>query len=280
MTRVQSTVALPDGTVVPRLGLGTWRMGERAAQRAAELAALKLGLDLGVRLIDTAEMYGDGGAEEVVREAVAGRRDDVFIVSKVYPHNASRQGTVAACERSLRRLGTDRIDLYLLHWPGEHPLEDTVAAFEALRAAGKIRHWGVSNFDVAEMEGLLQAGGTRCATNQILYNLGRREPEWALLDWQRERRMPVMAYSPLDQAALLKTRALAPIARKHGCSNAQVALAWLLAMPEVISIPKSSRPEHVREIVASLDLKLDDDDRRALDAAFPPPPRASAIGVY
>jgi len=270
----QLTVTLPGGERVPRFGLGTWRMGEHARDRAAEVAALRLGIDLGARLIDTAEMYGEGGAEEVIREAVGTRRDELFIVSKVYPHNASRQGIVAACERSLARLGTDRIDLYLLHWRGAHPLAETVAAFERLRLAGKVRHWGVSNLDTDDMQELAGvAGGTACATNQVLYNLARRGPEWDLLPWQRERGITTMAYSPLDQARMLGSRALATVARRHGASPAQVALAWLLRLPDVITIPKATNVAHVRDNFAAVDLRLDDTDLAALEKAFPAPDR-------
>lgn len=277
----RSAVVLPDGTAAPRFGLGTWRMGERASMRAAEVASLRLGLELGVRLVDTAEMYGDGTAEEIVGEALRGRRDDVFLVSKVYPHNGSRRGTIAACERSLARLGTDRIDLYLLHWPGEHPIGETIAAFEHLRMAGKIRYWGVSNFDVEEMKAVVAApGGGHCATNQVLYNLAHREPEWALHAWMRARHVPLMAYSPIDQAALARATSLAPIAAKHGATAAQVSLAWLLRHDDVMVIPKSTRPEHLRENLGAFDLRLDADDLAALDRAFAPPRRAARIGIY
>jgi diketogulonate reductase-like aldo/keto reductase len=267
------TVALPSGERVPALGQGTWKMGERAGERAAEVAALRLGLDLGLTLLDTAEMYGDGGAEDVVGEAVAGRRESCFIVSKVYPHNASRRGTVAACERSLARLRTDRIDLYLLHWRGRVPLAETVEAFERLREAGKIRHWGVSNFDRSDMEELhaLKAGA-RVAADQVLYNPKRRGPEWDLLPWCHEHGVPVMAYSPIDQGgALLRARPLRAVAARLGASPAQVVLAWLLARPGVIVVPKAVRATHVRENRAALDLALDAAALEALESAFPPP---------
>jgi diketogulonate reductase-like aldo/keto reductase len=267
-------VTLPSGVKVPALGLGTWHMGENRRRRAAESAALSLGLDLGMTLIDTAEMYGEGGAEKVVANAIAGRRDRVFLVSKVYPHNASRKGVVAACERSLKRLATDRIDLYLLHWRGAEPLAETVAGFEALVAAGKIRHWGVSNFDADDMAELarLPAGG-RVATNQVLYNLGRRGIEWDLLPWCRTRRVPIMAYSPLDQGAILRKRALKSVAARHDATPAQVALAWLLRQDDVMVIPKASDLEHVRANRGALDLVLSKADLAELDAAFPPPGR-------
>jgi diketogulonate reductase-like aldo/keto reductase len=271
------SVKLPDGEAVPALGLGTWGMGERAAARADEVAALHFGLDLGMALIDTAEMYGDGGAEEVVGEAIAGRRDAVFLVSKVLPSNASRRATVAACERSLRRLGTDRIDLYLLHWRGSTPLAETVAAFADLRRDGKIRHWGVSNLDLADMRELVAApGGGDVATNQVLYNLTRRGIEHDLLPWCRERRIPVMAYSPIEQGRMLAQPALKAVAGRHGATPAQVALAWLTRQDGLIVIPKAARIAHLRENRAAVGLRLSKADLAELDRAFPPPdgPRA------
>ena len=274
------TVTLKSGDKVPVLGLGTWRMGERRSERAAEVAAIRLGLDLGITLIDTAEMYGDGGAEEAIAEAIAGRRDGLFIVSKVYPHNASRAGAIAACERSLKRLRTDRLDLYLLHWRGSEPLADTVAAFERLKADGKIRSWGVSNFDTGDMKEL--AGlpkGAGCASNQVLYHLGSRGIEWQLLDTCRKADVMVMAYSPLGQGPLLRKPALKKIADKHGVDPAAIALAWVLRQPGVVAIPKAIRPEHVRANMQALDVKLDADDLKALDAAFPPPQRATPLDM-
>ncbi|WP_300300697.1 aldo/keto reductase [Ferrovibrio sp.] len=265
-------VTLPDGDKVPALGQGTWAMAERPARRAAEIAALRLGLDLGLSLIDTAEMYADGAAESLVAEAIAGRRDEVFLVSKVLPQNATRRGTLAACERSLKRLRTDRIDLYLLHWRGSAPLAETLAAFAELRRAGKIRHWGVSNLDINDMAELAgHAGGEACATNQLLYNLMRRGIEHDLLPWCRQRRMPVMAYSPIEQGRLLKHKSLAAIAARHGASPARVALAWLLRQDGVIAIPKAGSVEHVRENRATLDVTLSPQDLAELDHAFPPP---------
>jgi aldehyde reductase len=265
-------VTLPDGERVPALGLGTWHMGENRRARAAEAAALKAGLDLGLTLLDTAEMYGEGGAEEVVAEAVKGRRDRVFIVSKVYPHNASRAGTVAACERSLRRLATDRIDLYLLHWRGAVALAETVAAFEGLKRDGKIRHWGVSNFDTDDMAELLAlAAGSGCAANQVLYHAGERGIEWDLRAFLRARAIPVMAYSPLAQGAILGHRALALIARRHGVSPAAVALAWTLRDGNVIAIPKSAQPARIAELAKACDLALTAEDLAEIDRAFPPP---------
>jgi diketogulonate reductase-like aldo/keto reductase len=255
---------------LPRLGLGTWRMGERPNERNAEVAALRLGLDLGMALIDTAEMYGEGGAEQVVGEAIAGRRDQVFLVSKIYPQNATRRGTATACERSLRRLGTDHLDLYLLHWRGSTPLAEVIEQFEALVAAGKIRRWGVSNFDVEDMDELHAAGGTRVGANQVLYNLARREADWALLPWCRRHHVPVMAYTPLDPRAL-KHRALRAIGERHCVSPATIALAWVIEQNGVVTIPKASKLAHVRENRVALDLVLTAADREELARAFPAP---------
>jgi diketogulonate reductase-like aldo/keto reductase len=251
-------------------------MGEDRRAFDAEVAALKLGLDLGVTLIDTAEMYGN--AEAVVGEAIAGRRDAIFLVSKVLPSNASRSGVIAACERSLKRMHTDRIDLYLLHWRGGVPLGETVEAFETLKTTGKIRHWGVSNFDTDDMEELaeLSAGGN-CQTNQVLYNLARRGPEYDLLPWCRKLGMPIMAYSPVEQGRLARSQKLDAIAARHEATPAQIALAWTMAQPGVIAIPKSSRPEHVRQNIAALDLLLTPQDLTELDHAFPPPRRKQPL---
>jgi diketogulonate reductase-like aldo/keto reductase len=272
------TVTLPGGEKVPAFGLGTWHMGERGSDRAREVAALKAGLDLGVTLIDTAEMYGEGGAEEAVAEAVAGRRDSVFIVSKVYPHNASRTGSVAACERSLKRLKTDRIDLYLLHWRGSVPLAETVETFEKLKAAGKIRHWGVSNCDVSDMAELVRLkSGAACASNQVLYHLGQRNIEWELLPDCQNKGVSVMAYSPLGQRRILGHAALKTIAVKHGVAPAAIAVAWTLRHDGVISIPKSSDTARVAELVKARDVVLTKEDLTALDAAFPPPKGAKPL---
>jgi diketogulonate reductase-like aldo/keto reductase len=274
------TIALKSGDKVPVLGLGTWRMGERKGDRAAEVAAIRLGLELGIRLIDTAEMYGDGGAEEMLAEALAGRRNEIFLVSKVYPHNASRKGVIAACERSLKRLKTDRLDLYLLHWRGSVPLAETVEAFEALNKDGKIRQWGVSNFDAGDMSELAGVPqGQNCASNQVLYHLGSRGVEWQLLERCRKDKVMVMAYSPLGQGPILKKPALAKIAEKHNVEPAAIALAWVLRQPGVIAIPKAVKPEHVRANMEALEVKLDGDDLKALDAAFPPPRRASPLDM-
>jgi diketogulonate reductase-like aldo/keto reductase len=266
------TVTLQSGDKVPVLGLGTWRMGERRSERPAEVAAIRLGLDLGITLIDTAEMYGDGGAEVAIAEAITGRRDGLFIVSKVYPHNASRAGAMAACERSLKRLRTDRLDLYLLHWRGSVPLAETVAAFETLRKDGKIRNWGVSNFDTGDMAELagMKHGGN-CASNQVLYHLGSRGIEWQLLGACQKAKVMAMAYSPLGQGPLLRKAALKKVADRHGVDTAAIALAWVLRHPGVVAIPKAVRPEHVRANMQALDVKLEADDLKALDAAFPPP---------
>ena len=267
-------VTLPGGRQVPALGLGTWHMGEGEASPQEEAASLRAGLDLGMTLIDTAEMYADGGAEEVVGEAIAGRRDEVFLVSKVLPYNASRAGTIAACEASLKRLGTDRIDLYLLHWRGRYPLTETVEAFERLKASGKIGAWGVSNFDVADMKELLAAAEpARAAANQVLYNLARRSIEFDLLRWSQVQNIPVMAYSPLDEGRLIGHPTLEEIGRIHRASSAQVALAFLLTRAGVIAIPKSGSPERVRENVGAAEIRLTSEDLRLLDEAFPPPTR-------
>lgn len=266
------TVRLPSGESVPVLGQGTWNMGEHARSRKDEVAALRLGLDLGMTLIDTAEMYAEGGSEEVVAEAMAGRRDEVFLVSKVLPWNASREGTIAACERSLKRLRTDRIDLYLLHWRGNPPLAETLQAFDALVKAGKIRYWGVSNFDMSDLQELSALpGGTSLATNQVLYNLTRRGIEYDLLPWSRERQIPVMAYSPIEQGRMLGHAALERVGRRHGATAAQVALAWLCRQEGLMVIPKAGRLEHVRQNRASLDLRLTAEDLAELDMAFPAP---------
>jgi diketogulonate reductase-like aldo/keto reductase len=267
-------VALPSGETVPALGQGTWQMAETASHREQEIEALRLGVELGMTLVDTAEMYGEGAAEELVAEALAGERARLFLVSKVYPHNASRQGVVAACERSLRRLKTDRLDLYLLHWRGSVPLEETVAGFEELRRSGKIRHWGVSNFDTDDMEELLQVrGGENCAANQVLYNVTRRGPEFDLIPWMTKHRMPLMAYSPIEQGRLPRDGVLQRIGQKYGASPFQIALTWLLQKPDVIAIPKASSPDHVRDNHQALEIRFGPEDLEAIDAEFPPPRR-------
>lgn len=265
-------VTLPSGETVPQLGQGTWRMGENSRLRQDEVAALKLGIDLGMTLIDTAEMYGTGGAEEVVAEAVKGRRDECFIVSKVLPENSTRAGMIAACERSLKRLKTDRIDLYLLHWRGSAPLAETLEAFLVLQNKGAIRYWGVSNFDVADMEELFALeGGSGCASNQVLYNLRRRGIEAGLLPWCRKRSIPLMAYSPIEQGRLLRDRVLTAVAIRHRATPAQIALAWVLRQKDMMVIPKATSLEHIRENRAALDIALSERDLAELDRAFPPP---------
>jgi diketogulonate reductase-like aldo/keto reductase len=267
-------VKLPSGETVPQLGQGTWRMGESASARKEEIAALKLGLDLGMTLIDTAEMYGNGGAEEVVAEATRGRRDECFIVSKVLPDNSTKAGTVAACARSLKRLKTDRIDLYLLHWRGGPKLKETLAGFQELIEAGAIRYWGVSNFDVGDMEELFGlSGGESCASNQVLYNLRRRGIEAGLLAWCRERAIPIMAYSPFEQGRLLRERVLTGVAIRHRATTAQIALAWILRHGDMMVIPKTSTTARVQENRAALDIELTERDLAELGKAFPAPKR-------
>lgn len=268
------TATLPSGISVPALGLGTWNMGEDSRKANIEIDSLKRGLDLGMTLIDTAEMYAEGGAERIVAEAIIGRRDETFLVSKVYPWNASRKGVIDACERSLARLGTDRLDLYLLHWRGEHPLAETVAGFEDLRRAGKVAAWGVSNFDLSDMEELMELPeGKNCAANQVLYNLSRRGIEYDLLPWCQERGIPVMAYSPIEQGRLARSVELIHIAKAYQATPAQVALAFLLERDGVIAIPKSANPERVAQNAEAAELEISEEDWAALDAAFPPPER-------
>jgi diketogulonate reductase-like aldo/keto reductase len=282
------TLSLPTGGEMPVLGLGTWRMGEDASRRAAEVAAVREAIALGYRLMDTAEMYGEGGAETVVGQAVAEalragdvRRDALFIVSKVYPHNASRRGTREACERSLKRLGLDAIDLYLLHWRGNHPLRDTVAAMQSLVADGRIARWGVSNFDTDDMEELepLAGSGPGCAANQVYLSLGERGPEFSLLPWQRERGMPLMAYSPIDQGALAGDKALGELAARLGVTAAQLALAAVIARPGVAAIPKAVRAGHLKENLAAAALKLDAATLEEIDRLHPPPRRKGPLAM-
>jgi diketogulonate reductase-like aldo/keto reductase len=264
------TVTLPSGEKVPQLGQGTWHMGESSRRRGEEIAALQLGLDLGMTLIDTAELYAD--AELVVAEAIKGRRDECFIVTKVLPENSTRARTIAACERSLKRLNTDRIDLYLLHWRGRPRLEETLSAFQALVSAGSIRYWGVSNFDVSDMEELFALpGGDACAANQVLYNLRRRGIEAGVLPWCQARDVPIQAYSPIEQGRLLRDRVLTGVAIRHRATTAQIALAWVLRQPDMMVIPKAATLEHVRENRAALDIELTAQDFAELNRAFPPP---------
>ncbi|MGY4925676.1 aldo/keto reductase [Streptomyces sp. 900105755] len=265
------TIALPSGEEIPALGQGTWYLGEDPARREQEIAALRLGVDLGMTVVDTAEMYGDGAAEELVGEALRGRREEVFLVSKVLPGHADRRGTVAACEDSLRRLRTERLDLYLLHWRGRWPLEETLAGFTDLMEAAKIRYWGVSNLDVADMAALTTLpGGDAAAVDQVLYNLSRRGIEWDLLPWCRQAGVTVMAYSPVEQGRILEAEALDAVARALGATPAQVALAWVLEQG-VAAIPRSGSPDHVRENRGAVDLRLPPEALDALDEAFPPP---------
>lgn len=265
-------VILPSGEEVVALGQGTWHTAEKRSKRAEEIAALQAGIDLGMTLIDTAEMYSDGASEELVGEAIQGRRDKLFIVSKVYPWNASRTGTVSACERSLKRMGIDTIDLYLLHWRGNYPLTETIEAFEALQKAGKIRHWGVSNLDQSDMKELMRApGGEQCATNQVLYNLTRRGIEYDLLPWCQQRKMPVMAYSPIEQGYLTADPVVQAIAERHYATASQIALAWVLRQQGVIAIPKAGTVAHVKENFGAVNIKLTEEDLAELDEAFPPP---------
>jgi diketogulonate reductase-like aldo/keto reductase len=268
------TTKLPAGQAVPVLGIGTWGMGERAQDRQQEIDAVRLAFDSGLHLVDTAEMYADGGAEEVVGRALDGRRQGTFIVSKVLPHHASRKGTIAACEASLRRLGTDYIDLYLLHWRGNVPLDETVQALMQLARDGKIRHWGVSNFDTDDMEELFAlAGGEQAQTNQVLYNLSRRGIEFDLLPWCAQHRLPVMAYSPLEQGRVLGNATLRRLAQQRGVTPAQLALAWVLRNDNVIAIPKAATPGHVEQLRGVLDIVLSAEELQALDRAFAPPER-------
>ena len=274
------TITLPGGETLSALGLGTWHMGESAAGFAREVAALRAGIDAGLTVIDTAEMYASGGAEKVVAEAIKGQRQKVFIVSKVLPSNASHASTLKACEASLKRLGVECIDLYLLHWRGGTPLSETVRAFEDLKRAGKIRHWGVSNFDVADMEELFAIeNGANCAINQVQYNLESRGPEWDLLPWQQKRGIPLMAYCPLGGGGLVNHAGLLPVARKHGVAPAVVALAFLLSRPQVQAIPKTAKPERIAEIAKALVIELDASDLAALDKAFPPPRRKQSLAM-
>jgi diketogulonate reductase-like aldo/keto reductase len=278
MAHAMPTILLPSGEKIPVLGQGTWHLAEVRSRRDAELAALRRGLDLGMTLIDTAEMYADGGAELLVGEAIDGRRDQVFLVSKVLPWHATRDGMMRACQDSLRRLGTDRIDLYLLHWRGPVPLAETVEAFLGLRTAGLIRYWGVSNFDVGDLQELmLMPGGSAVAADQVLYNLARRAPEFELLPECHGLGIPVIAYSPVEQGRLLGNRVLRDIALRHGASAAQIALAWVLRQDGVCAIPRSGQPEHVYEDRAALDIYLDRADLTALDEEFPPPLHAERL---
>jgi diketogulonate reductase-like aldo/keto reductase len=268
---------LPSGAEMPVFGIGTWRMGEGARKRPQELDAVRYAVELDYPMIDTAEMYGDGGAEEIVGEALRDSARRPYIVSKVYPHNATRSGTIAACERSLKRMGIERIDLYLLHWRGGARLEETFEAFHRLRAAGKIADFGVSNFDAGDMEDAARLDQGLTGSNQVLYCLSRRGPEFDLLPWMRKRSIPLMAYSPLDQGALLGKAAIKKLAGEVGCTPAQLAIAWVLAQPGVVTIPKSSTRERVKENLGALEVKLSPDVLAELDKAFPPPKKKQSL---
>ena len=275
-----SAIELPDGERIPRLGQGTWGLGEQTRRRHDEIAALRAGIELGMTLLDTAEMYGEGASESLLAEVLEGLRDQIFVVSKVYPHHADRRGVREACERSLRRLATDRLDLYLLHWRGPVALAETVEAFEALRRAGKIRHWGVSNFDTDDMRELMAVpGGSSCAVNQVLYNVARRGPEFDLLPWLRAQRIPAMAYSPVDHGRLPATGALARIAQSRGVPMQRVALAWLLRQPRVCAIPKAGSEAHVRDNALALEFEFDAQELAAIDAQFKPPRAKVALDM-
>ena len=281
MTAKQRMVRAQGGEAIPALGLGTWKMGERGNRKKDEIAALRLGLDLGLGLIDTAELYGSGGAEQVVGEAIRGRRDEVYLVSKVLPNNASRKGTIKAAERSLKHLKCDHINLYLLHWPGSYPLEETFAAFERLVADGKIGRYGVSNFDTGEMaKAMAVPGGDAVCVNQVLYNPAQRSVEAELQGYCIEREIALMAYSPLDQGGILQDAVLEQIADRHGVTTATVAVAWTLRFTNIVSIPKATAPEHVRACAAARDLELTDDDLAAVDRTFPPPQPGARLAIY
>ena len=279
-TAVAPSTRLPSGEFVPVLGLGTWHLAEDRHRRKTEIAALQLGIELGMSLIDTAEMYGNGASEQLVGEAIAGRRHEVFLVSKVLPNHASFHDTIAACEGSLRRLRTDHLDLYLLHWRGPVRLEQMVEAFTSLMHAGKIKHWGVSNFDVADMDELtLVSGGSAVTTDQVLYNLAHRGIEWDLLPWCRTRHIPIMAYSPIQRGRLLVHPAIRRIAVRHDASPAEIALAWVIRQDGVIAIPQAGTPEHVREDYDALGVQLTKDDLRELNEVFPPPTSKQELDV-
>ena len=265
---------------MPVFGLGTWRMGEQSSSRQIEIKAIRYALDLGITLIDTAEMYGEGGAEKIIGEAIRGRRDALFMVSKVYPHNASRDGVVAACERSLRRIGRDYIDLYLLHWPGSVPLIETFDAFQQLQDSGKIRDFGVSNFDIDVLQQSPADDQHLIGCNQVFYNLAQRQAEWAVAPWCREHAVPVMAYSPLDQAgSLLQSPAIASVASRHSATAAQIALAWLLHQPDTVVIPKSVRTERIKENLGALEIRLSEQDLADLNFSYPAPDRPVRLGM-
>jgi diketogulonate reductase-like aldo/keto reductase len=278
-------VTLPDGTTVPCIGQGTWHMGEKPQEKAKEIKALQLGIELGMKVIDTAEMYGNGASERLVGEAIKGRRDDVFLVSKVYPHNAGLDKIFTACENSLKRLGTDYLDLYLLHWRGRIPLEETIEGMEKLRKEGKILRWGVSNFDTDDMEELWNtANGSNCAINQVLYHLGSRGIDFDLLPWHREHHVPIMAYSPLAQGGTLRRQLLTDpivneIAKKYNVKPLQIALAWTIRTNDVIAIPKAGQEQHVLENAEAAAIELTQEDLNRLDEAFPKPRKKVPLDI-
>ncbi|MEL6439390.1 MAG: aldo/keto reductase [Cyanobacteria bacterium J06621_8] len=273
-------LSLPSGQAIPILGQGTWRMGEKSSQKQAEISALKLGIDLGMTLIDTAEMYGDGGAEKIVAEAIADQREEIYLVSKFYPYNASYSGVIAACDRSLSRLKTDYLDLYLLHWRGSIPLSETLSGLRHLKQAGKIRDFGVSNFDLNDMaKAAALPGGEEIISNQVLYNLKHRGIEWDLLPWCQKQSIPIMAYCPVEQQAFIGDRRLETLAAKHRATPTQIALSWLLHQDQVISIPKATNPNHVRENRAALDLELSPEDLKEIDRAYQPPSRKMSLAI-
>lgn len=271
---------LPSGQTLPCFGLGTWRMGESRASRAEEINALRYGIEAGITLIDTAEMYGEGGAELAMADVIQGQREALYIVSKVYPHNASRNGVISACDRSLSRLKTDYIDLYLLHWKGSYPLSETLEAFHSLKQAGKIRDFGVSNFTCDDMkQAIALPYGSEIAVNQVLYNLSRRGIEWDLLPWSQKNQIPIMAYSPLEQGRLLQNQRLKAVAYARNATPAQIAIAWVLRQPQVITIPKSSSTQRIDENLAAVDIQLTSEELAQLDQAFPAPSQATPLAM-
>ena len=281
MMTTQPMVRARGEAAIPALGLGTWRMGECGNRRKDEIAALQLGIDLGFGLIDTAEMYGSGTAEQIVGEAIRGRRDQVYLVSKVLPSNASRKGTIKAVERSLKHLNCDHIDLYLLHWPGSYPLEETFEVFGRLSDEGKIGRYGVSNFDTDDMvDAFATQGGEGVCVDQVLYNLAQRAAEDELMAWCGMNDVALMAYSPLDQGGILENVVLKGIADRHGVTAAAVAIAWTMRFSNIVSIPKATATEHVYACSAARDVVLTEEDLDAIDQAFPPPVPGVRLGVY
>jgi diketogulonate reductase-like aldo/keto reductase len=284
--KVESRVlTLPDGTVLPSIGQGTWRMGEDPRMKEKEIKALQLGLDLGMKVIDTAEMYADGASERIVREAIKGRRDEVFLVSKAYPFHAGLDRIEEACDASLRRLGTDYLDLYLLHWRGSVPLEETVEGMERLRSKGKIKRWGVSNFDTADMEELWHApNGDHCQVNQVLYHLGSRGIDYDLVPWQREHNRPIMAYSPLAQGGTLRKQLFTEpvmweLADRYNAEPLQIALAWVIRSNQCLAIPKAVQEEHVIANAEAVGIDLTEEDLNKIDRVFPKPMKKMPLDI-